>query len=636
MTDAVPADAGRAPLAERPPAAGSSTASASTGSGSGTDSGPGPGPDSSIRPDSGGEADRPDAAAPGPSAAGPGGAPGRPGGATRREARRGGWTTRRWLAVGVCASMAVLVVLGVVGGWVFARSTRISDRLVDVSTPALVDSVLLETALTDQETGARGYGLTGQTPFLDPYRTGVEEQRVAVGDLSALLPGNAAARADLTRLLAGAEVWQARFGRPVAAAPPGAPVALATERADEGKAAFDSVRTASAALQKTLQTDQDRTRADLDRVRSERNWVFSSIAAIIVAMTALVFAGLRRGVTVPLTGLSDDVRRVTDGDFEHRVTATGPADLRRLAHDVDAMRARLSRELAFSNETRERLDEQAADLQRSNAELEQFAYVASHDLQEPLRKVASFCQLLQRRYADGLDERAGQYIEYAVDGATRMQTLINDLLAFSRVGRLHSGTATVDLEALFARTADALSIAVEESGATVTHDPLPAVSGDPTQLGIVFQNLLSNALKFRSPDRPPQVSMTVRGADGMWHFALADNGIGIPSQYADKVFVIFQRLHTREAYPGNGIGLALCKKIVEFHGGAIGVDGEHTPGTRITFSLPMLPQEPEPADAADAALTADTSDTSDPARAADTADTAGTAEESTAAAGGEE
>jgi signal transduction histidine kinase len=511
-------------------------------------------------------------------------------GALRAGRRGGGWTTRRWLTVGVCASMTVLIVLGIVGGWVLARSTRISDRLVDVSTPALVDAVRLESALTDQETGTRGYGLTGQTSFLDPYHSGLQNEQKAVGELRVLLPDDDAARADLTRLLARAEVWQTRFGRPVAAAPPGAPVALATERADEGKAEFDAVRTASLAVEKTLQIDGDRGRADLSRVRSQRNWIFSAIAAIILALTVLIFVGLRRGVTAPLKLLSDDVRTVTDGDFEHEVAAVGPADLRLLAQDVDAMRARLSDELAFSKETGERLDEQAADLQRSNAELEQFAYVASHDLQEPLRKVASFCQLLQRRYADQLDDRAEQYIGYAVDGATRMQTLINDLLAFSRVGRLNTGAATVDLDELFRRTSDALSIAVEESGATVTHDPLPTVTGDPTQLGIIVQNLLSNALKFRSPERRPEVSVTVRGADGMWHFAVADNGIGIPAGYADKVFVIFQRLHTRDAYPGNGIGLALCKKIVEFHGGTIGIDLEHAPGTRITFTLPQIPE----------------------------------------------
>ena len=557
MTEVEPAEAERAPLGERHPAAGPGA--------------PAPGPGATA-PGRGATPPRQGAIAPGPGAPSGG-----------RSAR---WTIRRWLAVGASASLAVLLVMGVTGGWVLARSSRLSNQLVDVSTPALVDAVRLEAALTDQETGARGYGLTGQTSFLDPYVSGLQDQRKAVAELETLLPGNASARADLTRLLARADVWQTRFGRPVAAAPPGRPVALATERADEGKTEFNAVRAASARLQTNLRADSDRAHTDLGRVRGERNWIFASIAAVILVLTALIFAALRRGVTVPLQRLSDDVRAVTGGDFEHRVDSVGPADLRRLARDVDAMRARLSEELAVSNATRERLDQQTAELQRSNAELEQFAYVASHDLQEPLRKVASFCQLLQRRYGDRLDDRAGQYIEYAVDGATRMQTLINDLLAFSRVGRLHHRSATVDLEDLFRRTADALSIAVEESGATLTHDPLPHVTGDPTQLGIIVQNLLSNALKFRAPERPPEVSMTVRNADGMWHFAVTDNGIGIPAEYADKVFVIFQRLHTREAYPGNGIGLALCKKIVEFHGGTIGIDPEHAPGTRITFSLP--------------------------------------------------
>ncbi|WP_329180686.1 sensor histidine kinase [Streptomyces sp. NBC_01477] len=499
-----------------------------------------------------------------------------------------GWTTRRWLSTGVAAALVVLLALGVAGGWVLARSSTLSGRVIDVDTPALVAAVRLESALTDQETGVRGYGLAGQPTFLSPYHTGADNQRKYTGQLRALIGGNRAAVADLDELDRRMEQWQQRVGRPVATAPSGAPVALAAQRADEGKRDFDRVREAAAHLQQTLQLHRDHSRADLRSIGVLRNWIFVLIAGVILALTAAVFAGLRRGVTRPLEHLSSDVRLVAAGRFDHPVDPMGPADLRQLAADVESMRGRLVHELEFTDSARLQLDEQATELRRSNAELEQFAYVASHDLQEPLRKVASFCQLLQRRYAEQLDDRAGQYIGFAVDGANRMQTLINDLLAFSRVGRLHTESSSVDLEALFKRTADVLSIAAEDSGTELSHDPLPEVTGDPTQLGMLFQNLLSNAIKFRSPDRTPQVRLTAGydEDDGLWHFAVVDNGIGISPEFAEQVFVIFQRLHTRESYPGNGIGLALCKKIVEFHGGTIGIDPEHSPGTRITFTLP--------------------------------------------------
>nr|WP_277441048.1 sensor histidine kinase [Streptomyces sp. SPB162] len=503
--------------------------------------------------------------------------------------RAAGWTTRCWLTVGVCAALAVLTVLAAAGVWVLARSTTISDRLVDGSTPALVTSVRLESAFINQETGARGYGLTGEPGFLEPYRSGLQQQKDAVALLRDLLADDSTAAADLEEILVNAKTWQSRFGQPVAAAPPGGPVALASERAEEGRQDFDAIRVGAARLEKDLETARNQAHAELHDVRFQRNWIFSLIAVVILALTVLVFAGLRRGVTLPLGRLSEDVRRVAKGNFDHPITASGPADLRRLTVDIEAMRGRLVDELAFTDSAREQLDEQAGELRRSNAELEQFAYVASHDLQEPLRKVASFCQLLQRRYADQLDERAVQYIDFAVDGANRMQTLIHDLLAFSRVGRLHADNEPVDLEVLFSRTTDALSIAIEESDAKVTHDPLPAVSGDVTQLGMLLQNLISNALKFRAPERVPEIDVSARFEDGLWHFAVTDNGIGIGAEYAERVFVIFQRLHTRDAYPGNGIGLALCKKIVEFHGGSIAIDPDHTPGARITFTLPGLP-----------------------------------------------
>jgi light-regulated signal transduction histidine kinase (bacteriophytochrome) len=263
-----------------------------------------------------------------------------------------------------------------------------------------------------------------------------------------------------------------------------------------------------------------------------------------------------------------------------------------LASDVNRMRVRILAELAALHEANEALAAHAMDLQRSNAELEQFAYVASHDLQEPLRKVTSFCQLLQRRYAGQLDERADQYIEFAVDGAKRMQVLINDLLAFSRVGRVAlQETGPVSCEAALTAARANLETQLAQSGATVTAGPLPVVAAQLPLLTAVFQNLLSNAVKFRG-EQPPRISVAAVREGEFWTLSFADNGIGISPEYADRIFVIFQRLHDRATYPGTGIGLAMCRKIIEYFGGRIWLDTGVANGAVFRFTLPVLAEYP--------------------------------------------
>ncbi|MGW2915130.1 sensor histidine kinase [Streptomyces asoensis] len=503
-----------------------------------------------------------------------------------------GWTVRRRLQAGVAAALVVLAVLGSLGAWAMWRTSQLTGELVDRRSPALIASLQVEEALVNQETGVRGYGLSGEADFLQPYEQGVADERAALRRLRPLVHGDTRARADLAAVETLAGRWQERIARPVSTASAGDAVKLAASRATEGKSTFDALRHAMARQQAHLQTERTAATRDLRRSVTLRNWVFALIALVIVVLAALVFEGLRRTVTGPLDRLGLAAREVAEGRFDRAITGTGPADLRRLASDVESMRLRLVRELESSETSRTLLDEQAADLKRSNAELEQFAYVASHDLQEPLRKVSSFTQLLQRRYGGQLDERADQYIAFAVDGANRMQVLINDLLAFSRVGRVHNDQRTVDLEETLGAVLDSLSVAVEESGAEITHDPLPGVVGDATQLGMLWQNLLSNAIKFRSPDRAPRIHISCAADGDDWEFAVADNGIGIAPEFQEKVFVLFQRLHTKDAYPGTGIGLAMCKKVVEFHGGTIGIDPGHTPGTRVVFTLPVSPAAP--------------------------------------------
>jgi len=235
------------------------------------------------------------------------------------------------------------------------------------------------------------------------------------------------------------------------------------------------------------------------------------------------------------------------------------------------------------------LEARAADLQRSNAELEQFAYLASHDLQEPLRKVASFTQLLQRRYAGKLDARADQYIEFAVDGATRMQALINDLLAFSRVAQSTPRPSLVSSETALAQARANLAEPIEKSGATIETGHLPLVLAELPLLTAVFQNLLSNALKF-SGTAPPKIVVSATRTGAMRQFAVTDFGIGIDAQYAERIFVLFQRLNERSAYPGTGVGLAMCKKIIEYFGGRIWLEAT-AEGTRFSFTLPGEPDD---------------------------------------------
>jgi signal transduction histidine kinase len=314
--------------------------------------------------------------------------------------------------------------------------------------------------------------------------------------------------------------------------------------------------------------------------------VFSVVAAGLVLSVILLAVGLRAAVLRPLHRLAAEARQVADGDFGHEVTLTGPREVTDLAVDVNTMRERILDELAATRQANTVLKAHAEDLERSNSELEQFAYVASHDLQEPLRKVASFTQLLQRRYGGQLDARADQYIEFAADGARRMQALINDLLQYSRVGRSAREPSLVSSDAALAQARNNLATAMEETGATVETGHLPLVLAELPLLTAVFQNLLSNALKF-SGGKPPRIVITCTRDEPFWQFSFADNGIGVEPEYAERIFVIFQRLNERSAYPGTGIGLAMTRKIIEYFGGRIWLDTSYTEGSRFLFTLPM-------------------------------------------------
>jgi signal transduction histidine kinase len=499
----------------------------------------------------------------------------------RRRSRLGELSLRARLTL-LLAAVAVflLVTLGIQ----LAYQARLADERddlvhrVDRSAETAGD---LRTAVADQQSGVRGYILSGDRRFLEPYEEGQREADRSIARLESLLADSPALMDELDGIRTALSRWQDLAD--ITDDPEAAEDIEAF--LDEGDARYDDLRDRIDTLDDRL---EDERSSRVDHLES----MFNALVVVmvlqvsgLVVLGAVIAIALSRQVLSPLARLRHQARLVAAGDLDRTVRGDGPPELVHMGEDVEAMRARIVAELAELTAARAELWQQAVELARSNADLEQFAYVASHDLQEPLRKVYGFCQLLERRYGDQLDDRAKEYIWYAADGARRMQTLINDLLAFSRAGRSTAGFRPVDLNRVVAEALDALDEAIVASGATVTVDDMPEVRGDPGLLGAVFQNLLGNAVKFRS-DQPPHVDVTASSQDDEWTIKVSDNGIGVDPQYADQVFTLFGRLHHRSDYAGTGIGLALSKKIVEFHGGRIWLEPTDERGATFAFTLP--------------------------------------------------
>ncbi len=461
-------------------------------------------------------------------------------------------------------------------------------------------------ALINQETALRGYVVTGSDRDLAAYNAGLTVQQI---ETAAIANGSGATdeiRSELAAVTGAADQWRATVATPaIARVQAGDRTGAQSLIDDAARDRFDTLRDRISTLQQTMQVLRDSSVGSIQDTSSTLLFILIAVAILGIAGAIGLLIAMQRVVIGPVTELAYEVRAVAGGEYDRVIKTAGPPELENLAEDVDLMRRQIASDLAEVRAARRQIEEaaamleaQAAELTRSNRDLEQFAYVASHDLQEPLRKVSSFCQLLQRRYQGQLDERADQYIAFAVSGAQRMQRLINDLLTFSRIGRITAGFTDVDLNRVVAEAAavrpdpgvlpDGDTSASDPAPAGVTWSDLPVVHGEEALLINLFANLIGNSVKFRRPDVAPRVDISARQIDGQWEISVVDNGIGIEPEYAEKVFVIFQRLHTRDAYAGTGIGLAVAKKIVEYHGGTIWVDTAHRGGTAIRFTMPVM------------------------------------------------
>jgi signal transduction histidine kinase len=501
----------------------------------------------------------------------------------------GGWTLARRLRVALVALALVLLLAGLVLVLVLRQADRAVTQQTERTFPARLAASQLLTSLVDQETGLRGYALTHDERFLEPYRKGLVTEQEARARLEGYVRPQDRARLALLTLDAAVTAWRDQYA------------SLRTADIDDGgtdttiefgRELFNRVRETSTALDARLFEQVVAAREERDR---DRNLVLTVLSLMAVAVLAAVVAlqrALQSSVLRPMARLAEQVSVVSSGEHSTAIRPDGPPDLKEMGAGVESMRLELVRALADVEQQQRGLERRAAELARSNADLEQFAYVASHDLQEPLRKVASFCQLLEQRYGGQLDERGEQYIAFAVDGAKRMQRLINDLLVFSRVGRTSEGFEPVDLSVVAAKAWRGLDERVEAAAGELQVDldaTAQVVPGDSSLLQMLFSNLFGNALKYRRTDLAPRVVLTSNPEGQMIRVSVADNGIGIPDEYADKVFVIFQRLHGRDEYEGTGIGLALVKKIVEFHGGTIELRPSPLGGTCVSFTLPLEP-----------------------------------------------
>jgi signal transduction histidine kinase len=513
------------------------------------------------------------------------------------------WSLRKRLALLLTAAGLLLAATLVTQVVLQQQQRSVRDELLTNLDPAVVATADLRGAVIDLETSVRGYSVTDDPRFLESYAAAEEGGTASLDELASLVVDDRGLSREVEDVRALVEEWQERIARPIIAATTEAERAAVrtVEFEQEGLRRVEAMRASIDSIENELLVVRSDKVRDLNGAARRSTWAMVLQAGGVVLAGVLLLIALTRVVIRPIDHLGRDARKVAGGDLRHVVRGQGSPDLARLGGHVDAMRTRILAEVEQLSEATADLERQTEELARSNSDLEQFAYVASHDLQEPLRKVSSFCQLLQKRYSDQLDERANEYINFAVDGAKRMQDLINDLLAFSRVGRTTESFEPIDLGEVVDDVVGVLDPAIESTGATVTVGEMPVVDGDRRLLGAAFQNLVANALKFRG-EAPPTVDISAARCDGAegaeWIVTVADNGIGIDPAYGDQIFVIFKRLHGKAEYAGTGIGLALVKKIVEFHGGRVWLDSHPPPGSTFKLALPAgTPKERSTPDA---------------------------------------
>ncbi|MFC4639138.1 sensor histidine kinase [Deinococcus hohokamensis] len=492
------------------------------------------------------------------------------------------------------------LLLGAVGLSVIAGVNRNAQAAHEVNEAQrrlmLINALLRDTS--DLETGQRGYVITGQADFLKPYLDGL----IAFQDHSEQLrtrPASALQLHNLNQAASQLNHWRRESADPeIRARRTSLQAAAQRVSSGVGRRQLDDVR-------ETLNVMRDRENGRLSAaVASSTRTLLTvqlvTVAGLLLSLLLLVVTALRvaRTVAQHLGSLTAGARSITAGQYERRLPRSGVHELDELGAQFHKMaRAVRERELALarSAQTLQATNEQ---LSRSNRELEQFAYVASHDLQEPLRTISSYTELLARRYQGQLDSRADQYIAFTIEATGRMKTLIQDLLTFSRVRQGSRTFGPVDTASLVAEVVQDLEAQIAQSGGQVqVAGPLPEVRGNPELLRHIFQNLIGNAVKFRAPDRPPHVivSATRSEAPPGWVFHVQDNGIGIEPQYFERIFGVFQRLHGLGQYSGSGIGLAVTRSAAEQHGGALWLDSEPGQGSTFHFRVPDQPASGRPA-----------------------------------------
>jgi len=322
---------------------------------------------------------------------------------------------------------------------------------------------------------------------------------------------------------------------------------------------------------RTLQVDQ------------RLDFLFVLIPAILLVL--LIAFMIRRQIISSLYKLTEGTKRLSAGNFDTPIHPDRNDELGELAKQFNKMALQLQQRIESEKELTDKLESKALELEESNRELEQFAYTASHDLKEPLRMIRNFMELLEKNNAPQLDDKAKKYLHFATDGAQRMNVLIDDLLEYSRISRIYSDFETVDMEQLVDSVIDLYEAKIEDKKAIVKRTKLPRVAGTPVSLKLVFQNLLSNALKYHEKDNTPKVEIRAEDAESHWAFSVSDNGIGIDEKYFDEIFLLFKRLHSKGKYAGTGMGLAMCKKVIEQHGGEIWVSSEKGEGTTFYFTI---------------------------------------------------